>query len=115
MNDFIIENLKKEIEGFKREIKAERVGRVLEVGDGIAKIYGLAEVASQEMLEFETSEGIVSGIAFNLEEDSVGAIILGDYLKIKEGDVVKHTGRVLSVQVGKELLGRVINPLGEPI
>ena len=113
--DFIVENLRKEIEGFKQEIKAEKIGRVLEVGDGIAKIYGLGEVASQEMLEFSASNGeTISGIAFNLEEDSVGAIILGDYRKIKEGDVVKPTGRVLSIRVGGELIGRVIDPLGNP-
>lgn len=114
MTDFIIENLKKEIEGFKREIKAEKIGRVLEVGDGIAKIAGLSEVSSQEMLEFETEQGAVEGIAFNLEENTVGAIILGDYLKVKEGDIVKNKGRVLSVRAGEELIGRVINPLGEP-
>ena len=113
--DFIVENLRKEIEGFKQEIKAEKIGRVLEVGDGIAKIYGLGEIASQEMLEFSASNGeTISGIAFNLEEDSVGAIILGDYKKIKEGDVVKPTGRVLSIRVGGELIGRVIDPLGNP-
>ncbi len=115
MSSTVIENLKKEIEGFKHEIKAEKVGRVVEVGDGIAKIHGLSEVAIQEMLEFETKEGIVSGIAFNLEEDSVGAIILGDYLKVKEGDIVKHAGRTLSVRVGDSLVGRVVNPLGEAL
>jgi len=114
MTDFIIENLRKEIEGFKREIKAEKIGRVLEVGDGIAKISGLSEVSSQEMLEFETENGIVEGIAFNLEENTVGAIILGDYLKVKEGDIVKNKGRVLSLRVGEELIGRVLNPLGKP-
>lgn len=114
MKDFIIENLKKEIEGFRREIRAEKIGKVLEVGDGIAKIYGLGQVASQEMLEFETPEGAVSGIAFNLEEDSVGAIILGNYLKVKEGGIVRPTGRVLSIRVGEELIGRVIDPLGNP-
>lgn len=115
MKDSIVENLKKEIEGFKHEIKAEKIGHVLEVGDGIAKISGLGQVGSQEMLEFETDEGAVAGIAFNLEEDSVGAIILGDYLHIKEGSVVKPTGRVLSVRVGDELIGRVIDPLGSPL
>ncbi len=123
MPDYILENLKKEIEGFKREIKAEKIGHVLEVGDGIAKIYGLAGAASQEMLEFSASGGSASGgdtgpvqgIAFNLEEDTIGAIILGDYLKVKEGDVVKPTGRVLSVRVGEEMIGRVVDPLGNPI
>lgn len=115
MTDFIIEKLWKEIEGFRYEIKAEKVGRVLEVGDGIAKIYGLAEVGTNEMLELETAAGAVSAIAFNLEEDAVGAIILGDYLKVKAGGIVKPTGRVLSLRVGEELIGRVIDPLGEPL
>lgn len=115
MRDFIIENLRKEIEGFRHEIKAEKIGQVLEVGDGIARIYGLSNVAAQEMLEFDTQGGSVFGIAFNLEEDGVGAIILGDYKKVKEGDVVKPTGRVLSIRVGEELVGRVIDPLGNPL
>ncbi len=114
MTDFIIDHLRSEIEGFRKEMKAEKIGRVIEVGDGIARIYGLADAASQEMLAFETREGIVHGIAFNLEEESIGAIILGDSSQIREGDPVKTTGRVLSIQVGKELVGRVINPLGEP-
>ena len=114
MKDSIIDNLIKEIEGFEREIKSEKIGKVLEVGDGIARISGLSEVASQEMLDFETSSGVVKGITFNLEEDAIGAIILGDYLKVKEGDVVKPTGRVLSIRVGDEMVGRVVNPLGEP-
>ena len=115
MPSSLVENLKKEIEGFKKEIKAEKIGHILEVGDGIAKISGLGGVGSQEMLEFNTEDGSVSGIAFNLEEDTVGAIILGDYLKVKEGDIVKPTGRVLSVRVGEELRGRVIDPLGNPL
>jgi F-type H+-transporting ATPase subunit alpha len=115
MSNTIVELLQSEIESYKREIKLERVGHVLEVGDGIAKVSGLSGVASQEMLEFSASGGeAVTGIAFNLEEDSVGAIILGDYLEVKEGDVVKPLGRVLSVRVGEEMIGRVIDPLGNP-
>lgn len=114
MSNNIVELLQSEIESYKREIKLERVGHVLEVGDGIAKVSGLSGVASQEMLEFATSDGSVIGIAFNLEEDTVGAIVLGDYLKVKEGDVVKPLGRVLSVAVGDEMIGRVIDPLGNP-
>ena len=114
MTSPIIETLKKELEGFAQDIKAEKIGRVLEVGDGIAKISGLSDAASQEMLEFETEAGPVSGIAFNLEEDSVGAVVLGDYTKIREGTVVRRTQRVLSVRVGDELIGRVIDPLGNP-
>ncbi|MDP3710583.1 MAG: F0F1 ATP synthase subunit alpha [bacterium] len=110
----IIDILQKEIEGFRQEIKAEKIGKVLEVGDGIAKISGLSEVASQEMLEFETDGGVVNGIAFNLEEDSVGAIILGDYKKIKEGNLVRHSGRVLSIRVGDKMIGRVVDALGQP-
>ena len=111
----IIENLKKEIEGSRQEIIAEKIGHVAEVGDGIARIYGLSQVASQEMIEFETEKGAVGGIAFNLEEDSVGAIILGDYSKVKEGQVVRQTGRVLSVRIGQELIGRVVDALGNPL
>ncbi|MDZ4260542.1 MAG: F0F1 ATP synthase subunit alpha [Candidatus Sungbacteria bacterium] len=110
----IIEHLKKEIEGYKGEIKAEKIGRVLEVGDGIARISGMSGVSSQEMIEFETLEGTIAGIAFNLEEDSVGAIILGDHTHVKEGNIARPTGRVLSIPVGDELIGRVIDPLGNP-
>ena len=112
MTDFIIDHLKSEIEGFRKNLKAEKIGRVTEVGDGIARIYGLSNAASQEMLEFETESGVVNGIAFNLEEESIGAIILGNSTKIAEGDHVKTTGRVLSIRVGEELVGRVVNPLG---
>lgn len=114
MKDFVIENLKKEIEGYREEIRRERVGHVLEVGDGIARISGLGEVGANEMLEFDTTKGAVSGIAFNLEEDTVGAIILGGYVHIKEGQTVRPTGRVLSIRAGEELIGRVIDPLGNP-
>lgn len=116
----IIEHLKKEIEGYKKEIKAEKIGRVLEVGDGIAKISGMSGVSSQEMIEFSAQSKSASGgetifgIAFNLEEDTIGAIILGDYTHIKEGDIARPTGRVLSIPVGQELIGRVIDPLGNP-
>ncbi|OHA04125.1 MAG: F0F1 ATP synthase subunit alpha [Candidatus Sungbacteria bacterium RIFCSPHIGHO2_02_FULL_53_17] len=115
MTSPIIEGLKKELEGLAKDVKPERIGRVLEIGDGIARIYGLSGVASQEMLSFETAQGTVEGIAFNLEEDTVGAIVLGDYTKIKEGDVVRQTNRVLSVRVGDALIGRVVGALGEPL
>ncbi len=113
--DSIVQQLKKEIEGFKSEIKAEKVGYVLEVGDGIAKISGISGAASQEMLEIETSRGMVTALAFNLEEETVGAVVLGDASDIKQGALVRPTGRVLSVRVGDELIGRVVNALGEPI
>lgn len=110
----ILDTLKQEIEGFKHSIKAEKIGRVLEAGDGIARISGLSEAASQEILLIEAGAEIVPAIAFNLEEDAVGAIILGDPRGVKEGHTVKQSGRVLSVRVGEELIGRVVNALGEP-
>jgi len=110
--DAIVEDLKKKIADFSSTTKMEKTGTVIEIGDGIARIFGLSDVASSEMLEFPNR---VMGIALNLEEDNVGAIILGDYHSIKEGDIVKSTGRLLSVPIGKELIGRVVNPLGEPI
>ena len=115
MSDFIIDHLKSEIEGFRKKLTAEKIGRVIEVGDGIARISGLADAASQEMLEFDTPGVAVYGIAFNLEEESVGAIILGDPTNIREGTHVTQTGRVLSIRAGKEMIGRVVNPLGEPV
>ena len=119
MNNPVIDALRKEIEGFKDEIRAEKVGHVLEVGDGIAKISGISDAASQEMLEIETEGdekgGVVTALAFNLEEDTVGAIVLGDSSGIKEGALVRPTGRVLSVRVGKEMVGRVVDALGNPL
>ncbi len=102
----------KEIETYESHLTMEEVGSILEVGDGIARIHGLEKCLAGEMLEFENG---VIGQAFNLEEDSIGAVILGDYLTLKEGDRVKRTGRVLAVPVGPALLGRVVNPLGQPL
>lgn len=110
----IIDTLQQELEGAKAEIKAREIGKVIEVGDGIARISGLINVALQEMLQFETSVGVVEGVAFNLEQDSVGAIILGDANSVKEGDKVTHNGRILSIQVGEGLIGRVVDALGHP-
>ncbi len=115
MNDSIVEKLKKQIAGVSVGVKQEVVGRIVEVGDGIAKASGLPLVKSQEMLAIETSKGLVSGIAFNLEEDLVGIIILGEALNIKEGDLVKTTGQILSLRVSEAMIGRVVNPLGEPV
>ena len=115
MNDSIVEKLKHEIAGVSVGVKQEIVGRIVEVGDGIAKASGLSQVKSQEMLSIETSKGSVSGIAFNLEEDLVGIIILGEALDVKEGDLVKTTGQILSLRVSEEMVGRVVNPLGEPV
>lgn len=113
--DFIIEQLKNEISGFKSEISEKSIGHVLKVSDGIALISGLSEAMMSEILLFKTEKGEVSGVALNLEEGQVGAIILGDYTAIKEGDEVTATKRILEVPVGEALVGRVVNPLGEPL
>ncbi len=107
--DYIIEQLKKQIAGFKPTAETEKVGTVIEIGDGVAKISGLSDVMASEMLEFP--DGIL-GVALNLEEDEIGAMILGDGNKIKEGDEVKSTGRILSFPVTEKMIGRVVNPLG---
>jgi F-type H+/Na+-transporting ATPase subunit alpha len=110
--DEIASVIQAEIESFHSQIDVREVGRVLEVGDGIARVYGLSGVMAGEMVEFP---GGVIGLAFNLEESSVGVIILGNYLAIKEGDEVKSTGRLLSVPVGEAVIGRVVDPLGNPL
>ena len=110
--DEIASVIQQEIKQYESRIDVRQVGRVLEVGDGIAQVYGLSDVMANEMVEF--SNGVM-GLAFNLEENSVGIIILGDYLKIQEGDEVRSTGRLLSVPVGDAVLGRVIDPLGNPL
>lgn len=113
--DFIIEQLKAEISDFKAEISEKSVGKVLKVSDGIALISGLRESMMSEILTFKTEKGDVTGVALNLEENQVGAIILGDYTAIKEGDEVQATKRILEVPVGEAVIGRVLNPLGEPL
>ncbi|MGK2935396.1 MAG: F0F1 ATP synthase subunit alpha [Gemmatimonadaceae bacterium] len=99
------------------ELDVEEVGTVLEVRDGIARIYGLAKAMAGEMLEATSSEtgAKIVGLALNLEEDNIGAVILGDYLQLKEGDEVRRTGRVLEVPVGPEMIGRVVDALGNPV
>src|SRR5437868_959993 len=104
--------LKKEIEAYKTALDVAEVGTILEVGDGIARIYGLDRAMAGEMLEFE---GGVRGQVFNLEEGSIGAIILGDYKDLKEGQTVKRTGALLEVPVGAGMVGRVVDPLGNPV
>jgi len=104
--------LKKQLAGIKTEAELHEVGSVLQVGDGIARIYGLSNVQANEMIEFENG---VKGIVLNLEEDNVGAVLLGPSEHIKEGDTVKRTQKIASIKVGEGLLGRVINTLGEPI
>ena len=110
--DEIVSVLTPEIEQYRTQIDVREVGRVLEVGDGIARVYGLSGVMAGEMVEF-TRTG-VRGLAFNLEENSVGVIILGEYLGITEGDEVKTTGQLLRVPVCDALIGRVVDPLGNP-
>src|SRR5579859_1816139 len=110
--DEIASVLQKEIEDFRGQVETSEVGRVLEVGDGIARVYGLAGAMAGEMVEFPSG---VRGQVFNLEENSVGVIILGDYLTIAEGDEVKSTGQLLSVPVGQAVVGRVVDPLGNPL
>ena len=110
--DEIASVIQQEIANFESEIDVSEVGTVLEVGDGIARVHGLTNVAAGEMVEFP---GGIIGLAFNLEENSVGVIILGDYLKINEGDQVKALGTLLSVPVGDGIVGRVLDPLGNPL
>ncbi len=120
--DFIISQLKQQIEGYESQIKEETVGKVLEVGDGIAKVSGLSGCGMSEMLEFipnknntNSSAEKVYGMVMNLEEDNVGVILLGDYTGIKEGDEVGRTRQILQVPVGDGIMGRVVDPLGNPI
>ncbi|MBP6060878.1 MAG: F0F1 ATP synthase subunit alpha [Candidatus Pacebacteria bacterium] len=108
----IVENLKKEIENFKTNSQAEKVGKVMEVFDGIAKVSGLGDIKSSEMVTFPNGE---VGVALNLEEDAVGVIILGDFSHITEGAEVKATGRILEIPVADSILGRVVNAIGAPI
>ena len=105
--------LRSQIAGFEKELTVSNVGTVVEVGDGIARVYGLSQVMASELVEF-TKNGVL-GLAFNLEEDSVGVIIMGEYTEIEEGDEVRATGAVASVPVGEALVGRVVNALGQPI
>jgi F-type H+-transporting ATPase subunit alpha len=111
-NDHIAETIKRQIKDFSEHISVEKIGKIMEVGDGIARISGLSEVMYSEMLDFGNG---IRGVALNLEEDLVGAVILGDWKKIKEGDTVKSTGKILEVPVGEAMIGRVVNPLGAAI
>jgi len=110
--DEIASVIQAEIENYRSQIDVREVGRVLEVGDGIARVYGLSGVMSGEMVEFPNG---TIGLAFNLEEHSVGVIILGDFLSIKEGDEVKSIGDLLSVPVGDAVMGRVFDVTGNPV
>src|SRR5882724_3631169 len=110
--DEISRLLREEIENYEQAVNVSETGTVISVGDGIARIYGLERVMAGELIEFDHG---LSGIALNLEEDQVGAVLLGDYSKLKEGHPVRRTGKIMSVPVGKALVGRVVNALGQPI
>ncbi|HST04599.1 MAG TPA: F0F1 ATP synthase subunit alpha, partial [Chloroflexia bacterium] len=111
--------IQKEIESFGQPVRTVNVGTVVEIGDGIARVHGLGNVMASELVELEFShaadKGSVMGMALNLEEESVGVVLLGPYTEVEEGDTVRTTGRIVEVPVGDALLGRVVNALGQPI
>ena len=104
--------IKKQLDGFGKDADTYEVGTVLQIGDGIARVHGLNQVMAGELVTFASG---VTGMVLNLEEDSVGIVIMGDYDEVTEGETVTRTQRIAEVPVGKELLGRVVNPLGEPL
>src|SRR3974390_231614 len=108
----LVQEIEAQIAGLKTATAKENIGTVREIGDGVAKVEGLTRAKLNEMLDFGNG---VTGLALNLDETEVGAILLGDYTQIDEGDEVRSTGKLLQVPVGKELLGRVVNMLGQPI
>src|SRR3954452_2989235 len=108
----ISEALRKHVEGFRPGVTRDEAGHVTEIGDGVARVEGLPSTLANELLEFP---GGVLGVAMNLDVREIGVVIMGPYTGIEEGDEVKHTGRVQSVPVGDGFLGRVINPLGQPL
>src|SRR6185295_15597224 len=110
--DEITQLIRQQIENYESKIAVDEVGTVIALGDGIARVHGLDKVMAGELLSFPHD---VAGIAMNLEEDQVGVVVLGDYVEIKEGDEVKRTGRIMSVPVGDNMVGRVVNALGQPI
>ncbi|MEM7582378.1 MAG: hypothetical protein AAF560_03280, partial [Acidobacteriota bacterium] len=110
--DEISSVIAEEIQQYRSEIDIAEVGKVLEVGDGIARVYGLTNAMAGELVEFANGQ---SGQVLNLEETSVGVVILGDYLEIREGDEVRRTGELLSVPCGEQMVGRVVDPLGRPL
>src|ERR1041385_8014192 len=111
--DEIVSVLQSEIQAYEKKLDVREVGRVLEIGDGIARIYGLANAMNGEMVEFTRTK--TRGLVFNLDENSVGIIILGNYLEIAEGDEVRSLGALLEVPVGDAMIGRVVNTIGEPL
>ena len=104
--------LRMQLEGIDTKLRFDEVGTVLQVSDGVVRIYGLQNAEANELLEFENG---IRAVVMNLEEDNVGVVLLGPTDRIKEGDTVKRTGRIASIQVGEGMLGRVINPLGETL
>jgi F-type H+-transporting ATPase subunit alpha len=110
--DEITQLLKEQIQNYDAKIRVDEVGTVIALGDGIARIHGLDKVMYGEMIEFPHG---IAGLAMNLEEEQVGAVLMGDYTEIREGDEVKRTGKILSVPVGEAMIGRVVNALGQPI
>ena len=110
--DQITDLLKKQLEKYNNDIDVAEVGEIIEVGDGVARASGLENVMSSELVELPNE---VFGMALNLEQDNVGLVLFGDTTKVKEGDIAKRTGKVVEVPVGKEMLGRVVNPLGQPL
>src|SRR5436309_15626027 len=110
--DEITKLIRDQIENYESKIAVDEVGTIISLGDGIARIHGLDKVMAGELIEFPHG---VSGLAMNLEEDQVGAVLMGEYTEIREGDTVKRTGRIMSVPVGEGTIGRVVNALGHPI
>ncbi|MHB1745746.1 MAG: F0F1 ATP synthase subunit alpha, partial [Acidobacteriaceae bacterium] len=110
--DEISQLLREQIENFESRVRVDEVGTIISLGDGIARIHGLDKVMAGEMLEFPHGVG---GLAMNLDEDQVGAVLMGDYTEISEGNQVKRTGKIMSVPVGEAMIGRVVNALGQPI
>src|SRR5512142_3463868 len=110
--DEITQLIREQIENYESKIAVDEVGTIISLGDGIARIHGLDKVMAGELISFPHD---VAGIAMNLEEDQVGAVLLGDYTEIKEGDEVRRTGRIMSVPVGDAMIGRVVDALGRPI
>src|SRR3954452_14629805 len=110
--DEITSILRQEIENYERAVDVSETGSVISLGDGIARIHGLEKVMAGELIEFPHG---VAGLAMNLDESEVGAVLLGDYTELREGDQVKRSGKIMSVGVGQSLVGRVVNALGHPI
>src|SRR5271154_6271218 len=110
--DEITQLLKEQIANYDSKIRVDEVGTIISLGDGIARLHGLDKVMAGELLDFPHG---VAGLAMSLEEDQVGAVLMGEYTGLREGDQVKRTGRILSVPVGDAMVGRVVNSLGQPI